>query len=256
MRFLRWGRCSSRKRKKPTSSRTKRVVLLKRVFTCVYACTTVESKLEWTRVRWRVVVVVLLRRARVLRFGGWCAQTIRERFFIDRSKRKDISRAQKRTRDENFSSEREREREDLARAAIKNFFAAIFLIGGSKTFCFVFLFFLFSCFFFQQAVFTGKKNEKFGLNSASKRPHWKSDNYSLHTSNYGQKNEIGEKSREIGTTKRRGSRAWRWDALSPFAALLFCALLSVFIYIYLMYKSRFPQFKGVSFPQFSHSRGD
>ena len=50
---------------------------------------------------------------------------------------------------------------------------------------------------------------------------------------YGQKNEIGEKSREIGTTKQRASRAWRWDALSPFAALLFCALLSVFIYIYI-----------------------
>ena len=46
MRFLRWGWCCSRKRKKPTSSRTKSVLLLlKRVRVCV----SVESKLEWAR---------------------------------------------------------------------------------------------------------------------------------------------------------------------------------------------------------------
>ena len=123
---------------------------------------SVESKLELTRVRWRVVVV-LLRRERVIRFGGLCAQTIRERFFIDRSKRKDISRAEKNDERRKLFI-REREREDLARAAIKNFFAAI--DWWFQNFLFVFLFFLFSCFFN-----TGKKNEKFGLNSASKRPH-------------------------------------------------------------------------------------
>ena len=94
-----------------------------------------------------------------------------EKDFSSIDRREKIFRERRKERETKTFHQREREREDLARAAIKNFFAAIFLIGGSKTFCFVFLFFLFSCFFFQQAVFTGKKNEKFGLNSASKRPH-------------------------------------------------------------------------------------
>ena len=102
-------------------------------------------------------------------WGMMCANDTRKIFHRSIEEKRYFESAEKNERRKLFI--REREREDLARAAIKNFFAAIFLIGGSKTFCFVFLFFLFSCFFFQQAVFTGKKNEKFGLNSASKRPH-------------------------------------------------------------------------------------
>lgn len=211
---------------------------------------SVESKLELTRVRWRVVVV-LLRRERVIRFGGWCAQTIRERFFIDHSKRKDISRAEKNERRKLFI--REREREDLARAAIKNFFAAIVVVPK--------LFVLFSFFSSSPAFSTGcllyrQKEWKVWFELCFETASLKERQLHSNISNYGQKNEIGEKSREIGTTKQRASRAWRWDALSPFAALLFCALKRVYIYIYLIYKSRFPQFKGVSFPQFSRSRGD
>jgi len=86
---------------------------------------------------------------------------------IDR-REKIFRREQKRTREENFSYERERE--DLARAALKNFFAAIdWWFKQNFLFCFPFFPPLL---LFQQAVCcTGKKNEKFGLNSASKRPH-------------------------------------------------------------------------------------
>ena len=103
---------------------------------------------------------------------------------------------------------------------------------------------------------------RFGLNffqlcSSRKRPHWKSDNYSLHTST------IWPKERN-----RREKPRNRYDQTESFSrvkmrrALTFCcpsflrAFKRVYIYIYLMYKSRFPQFKGVSFPQFSRSRGD
>jgi hypothetical protein len=55
----------------------------------------------------------------------------------------------------------------LARAAIQNFFA---IDWWFQNFLFCFPFFPLLL-LFQQAVVTGKKNEKFGLNSASKRPH-------------------------------------------------------------------------------------
>ena len=81
--------------------------------------------------------------------------------------------SRKRTRDAKtfHSRERERERGFGERAAIKNFFAAIF-DWWFQNFLFRFPFFpLLLLFFSTEAVFTGKKNEKFGLNSASKRPH-------------------------------------------------------------------------------------
>lgn len=94
-----------------------------------------------------------------------------EKDFSSIDRREKIFREQKKNeRRENFSSEREREREDLARAAaIKNFFAAIVVVPINFLFRFPFFPLLL---LFQQAVCcTGKKNEKFGLNSASKRPH-------------------------------------------------------------------------------------
>ena len=90
---------------------------------------------------------------------------------IDR-REKIFRREQKRTtRDENFSL-REREREDLARTtALKNFFAAIDFWWFQQNFLFCFPFFPLLLLFQQAVCCTGKKNEKFGLNSASKRPH-------------------------------------------------------------------------------------
>ena len=105
--------------------------------------------------------------------------------------------------------------------------------GGSKTFCFVFLFFLFSCFF--NRLLYRQKEWKVWFELCFETASLKERQLHSNISNYGQKNEIGEKSREIGTTKQRASRAWRWDALSPFAALLFCALKRVYIYIYIWY---------------------
>ena len=103
--------------------------------------------------------------------GDDVAQTIRERFFIDRSKRKDISTRAEKNDERRKLFVREREREDLARTtALKNFFAAIDFWWFKQNFLFRFPFFPLLL-LFQQAVFTGKKNEKFGLNSASKRPH-------------------------------------------------------------------------------------
>ena len=95
-----------------------------------------------------------------------------EKDFSSIDRREKIFREQKKNeRRENFSSERERERGFGERAAIKNFFAAIF-DWWFQNFLFRFPFFpLLLLFFSTEAVFTGKKNEKFGLNSASKRPH-------------------------------------------------------------------------------------
>ena len=256
MRFLRWGRCSSRKRKKPTSSRTKRVVLLKRVFTCVYACTTVESKLEWTRVRWRVVVVVLLRRARVLRFGGWCAQTIRERFFIDRSKRKDISRAQKRTRDENFSSERERER-GFGESSNKKLFCCDFFDWWFQNFLFRFPFFPLLLLFFSTGCFYRQKEWKVWFELCFETASLKERQLLItHIKLWPKERNRREKPRNRYDQTERFSRVKMRRALTFCCPSFLRAFKRVYIYIYLMYKSRFPQFKGVSFPQFSHSRGD
>jgi hypothetical protein len=57
----------------------------------------------------------------------------------------------------------------LARAALKNFFAAIDWVVQTKLF--VSFSFFSSSPAFSTGCFSGKKNEKFGLNSASKRPH-------------------------------------------------------------------------------------
>ena len=193
---------------------------------------SVESKLELTRVRWRVVVV-LLRRERVIRFGGWCAQTIRERFFIDHSKRKDISmRAEKEhERRKLFMRERERER-GFGESSNKKLFCCDWL-GWFQNFLFCFPFFPLLL-LFQQAVVTGKKNEKFGLNSASKRPHWKRDNYTRISATMAKRTKSARKAAK-SVRPNRELLAREDETRSHLLLPFFFARLSVFIYIYIWY---------------------
>ena len=192
------------------------MLLLKNVCKCV---TRWNETLESSRC-WRVV-----ERERVIRFGGWCAQKWYEK---TRKKRERFSKR--------YFARRERERhkrtgeEDLFVWERKESFGAKKWFHMKKFFSIDRFLWIFDKFFGFRFGF-----ELFSTLLLSKTASLKERQLHSNISNYGQKNEIGEKSREIGTTKRRASRAWRWDALSPFAALLFCALLSVFIYIYIWY---------------------
>jgi hypothetical protein len=106
-------------------------------------------------------------------WGMMCANDTRKIFHrsIEEKRYFDESRKERREKKTFRKREREREREDLARkAAIKNFFAASDY-WFKQNFLFRFPFFPLLLLFQQAVCCTGKKNEKFGLNSASKRPH-------------------------------------------------------------------------------------
>jgi hypothetical protein len=105
-------------------------------------------------------------------WGMMCANDTRKIFHRSIEEKRYFERAEKeRETRKLFIREREREREDLARkAAIKNFFAASDY-WFKQNFLFRFPFFPLLLLFQQAVCCTGKKNEKFGLNSASKRPH-------------------------------------------------------------------------------------
>lgn len=168
-------------------------------------------------------------------------RSIEEKRYFDESRKE---RREKKT----FHWERERERGFGENNSTKKLFCCDWLGGSHK------LFVSFSFFSSSPAFSTGcllyrQKEWKVWFELCFETASLKERQLHSNISNYGQKNEIGEKSREIGTTKQRASRAWRWDALSPFAALLFCALLSVFIYIYIWcINLDSPNSKGVPSP--------
>ena len=84
-------------------------------------------------------------------------------------------------------------------------------------------------------------------------PHWKRDNYTRISATMAKRTKSARKAAKSVRPNRE--LLAREETLSHLF-LPFFLRFSTCLYIYLMYKSRFPQFKGVSFPQFSHSRGD
>ena len=190
---------------------------------------------------WRVA-----ERERGIRFGGWCAQKWYEK---TREKRERFSKR--------YFARRERERhkrtgeEDLFVWERKESFGAKKWFHMKKFFSHRSIFVNFWQIFWFSFWF-----ELFSTLLLSKTASLKERQLLItHINNMAKRTKSARKAAK--SVRPNGES---FSRVKMRRALTFCcpSFLRAFkrVYIYLMYKSRFPQFKGVSFPQFSRSRGD